>query len=126
MMEMEVAANAPAAVVDVALVRKFVIVPAAADAAAPVASATMAVEGVSMKWLLYCQEAANVYSSMRQVPCVLRRDVTCAAAAAHARDAIEITALRDSIWMVARASAVPRSVATVPTVVAPTTVVAPV
>jgi hypothetical protein len=69
-MEMKAAANAPAAVVDVALVRQFVIVPAAADAAAPGASATMVAEGVSMKWLLYCQEAANAYSSMRQVPCV--------------------------------------------------------
>ena len=56
---------------------------------------------------------------------MLRRDVTCAAAAAHARDAVEMTALSDSIWMVARASTVPRSVAAAPTVVAPASLVAP-
>jgi hypothetical protein len=123
--EMKATATALAAVVDVALVRQFAIVPVAADTAAPVASATMVAEGVSMKWLLYCQEPANAHSSMRQVPCVLRRDVTCAAAAAHARDAVETTALSDSIWMVARASAVPRGAAAVLTVAAPAALVAP-
>ena len=78
-----------------------------------------------MKWLVYCQEPANAHSSMRQVPCVLRRDATCAAAAAHARDAVETTASSDSIWMVARASAVPRSAAAVLIVVAPAALVAP-
>ena len=42
MMEMKAAATAPAAVVDVALVRQLATVPVAVNAAAPVASATLA------------------------------------------------------------------------------------
>ena len=51
-MEMKVAANAPVAVVDVAMVRRFEIAPAAADAVVLMASATTSAEGVSLKWLL--------------------------------------------------------------------------
>ena len=125
MMEMKVAANAPAAVVDVAMVRWFAIAPAASDAVALMASATISAEGVSLKWLLCCHAAANAYNRMRQVPCVRRRAVTCAAVAAHARNAVEATALSDRTWMVPRASAVPRSVAAGLILVAPAALVAP-
>jgi len=56
-MEMEVAANAPAVVVEVAAARWFAIVLAVATAAELIVPAIVSTEGVSSKWLLYCHAA---------------------------------------------------------------------
>jgi hypothetical protein len=57
-MEMKVAANAPAVVVEAVAARWFAIVLAVATAAELIVSVIVSAEGVSVKWLLYCHAAA--------------------------------------------------------------------